>query len=107
MSQTNNDDFYVLSFINENGITQYIKSYVYKKRNVNRCVSGQNWYKTYIYLTPRLAQAKMWKKKNGAFRIGKNIIAPTLNIDPNSIFIEDVSIQRIRREKILELGLLN
>jgi hypothetical protein len=54
-----------------------------------------------------LEEAKIWKKKNGAFRMCKNVIAPTLNIPFESISISSVSKQKIRRAKILELGLLD
>lgn len=106
MLKTKNDEYYVLCFKNEYNETQYIKSYNYK--NINRPISNHKLqYKTYVYLTKSLEEAKIWKKKNGAFRMCKNVIAPTLNIPFESISISSVSKQKIRRAKILELGLLD
>jgi hypothetical protein len=105
MFKTKNDEYFVLSFKDEFNVIQYIKSCTYK--NQKKVASNPLKYKKYIYLTKNLNYAKIWKKRNGAFRMAKNMFAPTLGINMNSMFIENITKQRIRKQKILELGLLD
>jgi hypothetical protein len=105
MTLIKNDEYFVLSFKDEYNTTKYIKSYVYKNQKI--VAKNPLGYKKYIYLTTNLNDAKIWKKRNGAFRMAKNLFAPTLGININSMQIENITKQRIRMQKILELGLLD
>jgi hypothetical protein len=101
----NNTEHFVLSFKNDYDETQYIKSYVYK--HIYKNIDNTLKYKTYIYLTKNIEEAKIWKKRNGAFRMCRALIAPTLNIPFESMTITPVTNNMIRMAKILELGLLD
>lgn len=101
-----NEEFFVLSFKDENNETQYIKSYTYKHNNKSSYFNAMD-YKTYVYLTKNIEEARIWKKRNGAFRMCRAMIAPKLNIPFESMTINTVTKQKIRMAKILELGLLD
>lgn len=92
---------YIVSMI-ENGVTSYIKSYQWKE-NVHRESS------LYVYYTTKLVEAKIWKKRNGAFRAAKDIYdgrfhKSTTGENAVTVNIEDMTNQRLRLAKLKELG---
>jgi hypothetical protein len=95
MSLITKRGYFVVKVEKENSI-QYIKSYTYVQK------ANSQSFKTYISLTNKLNEARVWKIENGVNRAVKLIFNPQFD-DKTILIVENITKKLERTKKLKEI----